>query len=92
MTDTGPDKIQTTKLVPKPSIENQIKEQVAKILRKLLTESEAGQIAAMLVICKRPDGSWYDECTSVMHFPDAIGRLEIVKHDWITQFLKDDTI
>ena len=90
MTDTGPDKFQTTKLVPKPSIENQIKEQVAKILRKLLTESEAGQIAAMLVICKRPDGSWYDERTSVMYFPDAIGRLEIVKHDWITQFIKDD--
>jgi len=74
-------------LVTKPTVADNIKNDIVEILRESLARAEAGEVDALLLIEKRPDGHWRDERSGCTNFPDAIGRLEIVKQAWITHYL-----
>ena len=78
-------------LVDKPSVADEIKEGAVEILRKTLAKAESGEFCSILVIARRPDGTWCDERSGVMDFPDMIGRLEIVKQTWIASYLHGET-
>jgi hypothetical protein len=83
------------KLIPggfaaKPTVAEDIKQQCIDLLRKALQEAEAGEVVSAFVILKRPDHTWSDERSGTMDFPDAIGRLEIVKQSWIRHYLAPD--
>jgi hypothetical protein len=75
--------------VPKPSVADNIKSDVVVMLREVLAEAERGEIDAVIVIKRMPDGYWADRRSGVIHFSDAIGKLEIVKQSWIASYLAD---
>jgi hypothetical protein len=52
-----------------------------------LEKAERGEISGIRVIMRRPDGTWCDERSRVVDFPEAIGRLKIVKQSWIATYL-----
>ena len=77
-------------LAPKPTVAETIKADCARILREALALAESGEVEAVLLVLKRTNGRWYDERSGVMDFPEAVGRLEIVKQSWIAHYLKGD--
>lgn len=74
------------RLIPKQTAAEEIKADVISILREHLERAERGEFDGVVVICRRSDGSWCDERSALVQFSDAIGKLEIIKHDWIRQF------
>ena len=76
-------------VVGKPSVSDEIKSECANILRRALALAEAGDLTAVLVIVKHAGDTWSDERSGAMNFPDAVGRLEIVKQAWINSYLRE---
>lgn len=76
-------------LVPTPTAAEKYKKACVEILRERLAQAEAGDIESLVLIVKHADGTWSDDRSGVDGFPEAIGRLEITKHAWITAFLRD---
>jgi hypothetical protein len=74
-------------LVTKPTVADQIRTACVDMLREALDQAERGEVSAAVVILRRPDGTWHDERSGCTDFPDAIGRLEIVKQSWIAHYL-----
>lgn len=77
------------KLAPKTTIDDEIKQAAIDMLRKALAEAESGNVSMCIVILRHPDGTWSDERSGSTNFPDAVGRLEIVKQAWITSYLNE---
>lgn len=61
--------------------------QAIALLRDALAMAEAGDITEVILIVDHPDNTWGQSMTSTTAFTAAIGRLEMVKHLWIEQFL-----
>lgn len=78
------------KLATAPTASEEARRDTIDILQRLLAEAEAGEIESIIIIAKRVDGFWFHEQSSVTAFPDAIGRLEIVKASWIEKFRQGD--
>jgi hypothetical protein len=76
------------RIAEKPKLADDIRQEVIDILKKSLAEAEAGDISAVMVLKLHPDDTWSDERSGCIKFPDALGRLEIMKHTWITQYLE----
>jgi hypothetical protein len=78
------------RIVQPPTVPEEIRQGVVGLLKDALAQAEAGELDAVIVILKRPTG-WSDMRSGVMDFPDAIGRLEIVKQSWIAHYLYGET-
>lgn len=76
-------------LARKPTASEEAKADCINILRKALALAESGDMTTLIIIAQRPDNSWSDERSTAVNFPDAIGRLEIVKQSWITSYIKE---
>jgi hypothetical protein len=77
-------------LVPKPTIRDEIREDIIATLRRTLAEAEAGEIIGLFMIKKGPSGHWSDSRSGVTEFSDFIGKIEIVKQDWIEHYRRDN--
>lgn len=76
------------KIVPKTTVSDEIKNDIINILEKALEQAKQGDVECVLVILKQIDGHWSDERSGVVNFSDSIGKLEIIKQSWITEYLK----
>lgn len=74
-------------LVTKPSVADEVKENVCQILREVLVRAERGEINTLVLIGRCSDGTWFDRTSATNHYSEAIGQLEITKQDWIRQYL-----
>jgi hypothetical protein len=77
----------TIALAVKPKVEDEIRAETVRILRDALAQAESGEVVAALVVLKYQGGTWTDERSGVMDFPDAVGRIEIIKQSWIRDYL-----
>lgn len=75
-------------LVPKPSLDDEIKNGAIKLARTVLEDVEAGNVTTLLIIAVRPDGSWSREWSGTVEMAAMIGRLEITKQEWIAEYSK----
>lgn len=75
-------------LVPKPSLDDEIKDGAVKLARTVLKDVEAGNVTTLLVIAVRPDGTWSREWSGTAEMAAMIGRLEITKQEWIAEYSK----
>jgi hypothetical protein len=82
----GKELSEIVQLAPKPTVHDELRQDVVEILRKCLAEAERGEVMSVLVIMKRQDKIWCDERSGVWEFSDAIGKLEIVKQNWIRAY------
>jgi len=74
-------------IVPKPKASDEVRESIVAILRATLDEAKRGELDCIVVIARSVDGEWFNRCSEVVGFSDAIGRLEITKQEWIKEFL-----
>lgn len=76
-------------LAAPPKIEDTIAADVIRYLKEILKEAEEGRIESIIIIAKRPSGFWSERRSGTKNYPEAIGRLEIMKQGWIQEFLQD---
>jgi hypothetical protein len=74
------------KLATAPTLSDEIKDSTIKLARTVLEDAEAGNVATLLVIAIRPDGSWSREWSGTENMSDAIGKIEIAKQEWIATY------
>jgi hypothetical protein len=74
-------------LAPRPKAEDEVRDNVVKLLAGALEEARNGEITSVIVILQRADGDWSDRASDTLKFSEAIGRLEILKQEWIEQYL-----
>ena len=77
----------TLSIVPKATTDDETKDSVTNILKDVLKEAESGDIAAVVVIVKNVDGSFWNRASMVDGFAEMIGSLEILKAEWIAKYL-----
>lgn len=73
-------------LVTPPSVTDEIKASIVQELTDLLEQAQRGEFSTMVVMFKRANGRWGHYESGTIDFCDAIGRLEIVKHEWVAEF------
>lgn len=73
-------------LVTPPSISDEIKESIITELTSLLEQAKNGEFSTFLAVFKRANGRWGHYESGTMDFCEAVGRLEIVKVEWINEF------
>jgi hypothetical protein len=78
-------------LAPRPTAVDEIKAQIIKDLEEALADARAGHLESVVIIAKCLDGHWYDRRSGTQAFPEAIGRLEIIKQGWITEYIRSST-
>jgi hypothetical protein len=59
---------------------------VIETLERALAEARKGEICSIVLIASHAREGWSHEQSGVMDFAATIGRLEIVKTEWITQY------
>jgi hypothetical protein len=75
-------------VVTPPTVATEIRETVIELLERRLEEARAGKVDTVVIICHYVDGDWSDCASSTEIFSDAIGRLEILKQDWVQRVLR----
>jgi hypothetical protein len=76
-------------LAPRPKAEDQVRESIVAILATALKEARNGEITSVIMILQHSDGDWSDRASETIKFTEAIGRLEILKQEWIAVYLAD---
>lgn len=72
--------------VPPPTANEEARAAVIAMLNETLEEAKRGEIAEMVMILKHPQEDEWSERATVTRFRSAwIGKLEILKHNWIIQ-------
>lgn len=74
------------KLVTKPTLPDEIRAGILKLLATCVEDAQAGNVETMLVIAVRPDGTWSREWSGTLDMSSMIGRLEITKQEWIAEY------
>ena len=74
-------------LVPKPTVAEEVRESVVRLLRSALEEAEKGDVDTVIIISSLTNGEWLERASDTNKISESIGRLEIVKQQWIAQFL-----
>ena len=77
-------------LVSKPTVEQEIKNDLVEMLRRTLAEAESGEISGVFMIVTRLDGDWSDRWTGITKMSDTIGRVEIIKQQLIHKYLSGE--
>jgi hypothetical protein len=76
------------KLVTKPTAKAEIRDSIIRNLREVLAQAEAGDIDAVIILALHPNGEWSGNDIATTRFSEVIGRIEIVKQQWVAQYLK----
>lgn len=78
------------KLVPKVNAE--INENIIRYLSDLLNDAHAGKLVSVVCMWERPDGKWGHAQSGSPDMSRTIGRLEIVKHEWIAAYTENRVV
>ena len=82
--------IRKLSIAAKPTLAQGIRQRIVEDLKEVLKLAEAGEIESSVIIFKRMGDGWSDRLSGLLHFPDSIGRLEIVKQAWIAEYLRQE--
>lgn len=79
-------KVTPLRAVAPPTADEEARQEVIDMLEEALEEAKRGEITEIVMILKRPNDDEWDERATVTRFMSAwIGKLEMLKHDWILQ-------
>lgn len=67
------------KLVTPPTVEENNRREVVRILKQTLDLAESGEVDSVTVIVNLVGDKWAHESSGTQYFPKTIGYLEIVK-------------
>jgi hypothetical protein len=73
------------KLVPRPTVDQEIKDGALAILREAIADVEAGKVLGVIVLCKETDGMWMHRASQSLSVREEIGSIEMLKWDRIAR-------
>jgi 1,4-dihydroxy-2-naphthoyl-CoA synthase len=73
------------RLVPKPTIDEEIRAGVIDLLRDALADAEAGNVTGVIILTSETDGMWGHRSSASLSIREEIGALEFYKHDRIVR-------
>lgn len=77
-------------LTSKPTVADEVRASVVKVLEDALAEAKDGNVSSVLVIAVHPDGEWSDWQSATDRLSEMIGRIEIAKQKRISHILRDE--
>ncbi len=77
------------KLVDKGVVPVDIKAEVIAALKKTLALAENGEVDTVVLIAAQPDGCWSYEFAGGRFTTEMVGRLEIIKAEWLLAYIED---
>ena len=77
-------------IVPKATVGDEVKADCIKTLKDALVLAESGEIDVVVMILGRVDGMWHTKTSETMRLSETIGRLEILKQEWIAKLLESE--
>jgi hypothetical protein len=76
------------RLIPRnAAVQAELNSNVIETLEEALAEARAGAITSIVLIAAHPTLGWSHEQSGVTDFSAAIGRLEILKQEWISRYI-----
>jgi len=76
-------------IAPKVKSNADHKAEILEVLNKTIALVEADEIDTIVLIAASPSGYWRYETAGGRFTTEMIGRLEIIKAEWIRTYLKD---
>lgn len=80
----------TLTVVPKPSLSEEQKQKSLELLERVRADIESGAAASVVILVCCADGHWLPLFTGSRDFSRDIGQLEIIKQEWIQEYLAED--
>ncbi len=81
------DNVEKLRVVQRPTAEDKVQREVLTHAESILALARDGQIDSLVVIMSHPDGSYSELISSTTQFRQMIGQLEVVKQNWIGNYL-----
>jgi 1,4-dihydroxy-2-naphthoyl-CoA synthase len=73
------------KLVPRPTVDQEIRDAAVAILREAIADVVAGKVLGIIVLCKETDGMWMHRASGTISVREDIGAIEMLKWDRIAR-------
>lgn len=80
----------TVRLVPAPSIEEEIRDSAVALLREALLDAESGNVSGVIIITKEKDGMWGHRVTPSLSVREEIGAIEAYKWDRFARLEREE--
>jgi hypothetical protein len=75
-------------LAPRPTAAAEARKDCIEMLKKLLAEAEAGEIAQLAVVYQRANRCWGHDMTTCDDLPAMLGRITIATAAWMKSYLE----
>jgi hypothetical protein len=75
--------------IGKPTVADKTKESLLKVLRDLITEVEAGEVTALVMMSYHTDEKWTNYWSPHLHVGCTIGHLEMTKIELTTSWARE---
>lgn len=75
------------KLMPAPTPSEEMQAECISILESALERAKDGNVESCIIVMRAPSGFWCKAKSSAMSVPESIGYLEIVKQEWISEYI-----
>lgn len=73
------------RLIPKPTVDEEIRASVIKLLQEAMADVEAGKVLGVIILSKEVEGTWYHRASGSISVREEIGAIEILKWDRIAR-------
>lgn len=70
-------------IVPKPTVDEEIKLQAIRILREAIDDVEAGKVSGVIILSKEVAGTWYHRASGSMSIREDVGSIFMLLLDRI---------
>ena len=74
-------------LVLAPTDQQEVQQSVVRVLENTLAFAKEGKIDSIIMLVSHGDGNWYPVMSESINFSRDIGRIEILKQQWIRDVL-----
>jgi len=87
------DKVTQLHAVKPPSVSNEIRDSMIKLIEDLLEEAKAGDVTEVCILIQHADPKeWSDRSSMTENIMTWVGRLETTKLDWIAKYKEQDQV
>ena len=79
-------------LVPKPTVETEIRESAIKLLNEAIADVEAGTVSGVIILSKETSGTWYHRASGTISLREEIGSIFLLLWDRIARSRVNDVL
>lgn len=78
-------------LVPKPTVDAEIRANAIKILHEAIADVESGKVSGVVVLSKETAGTWYHRATGTVSLLEDVGSIFMLLWDRIARSRQEES-